>query len=112
MLQMRFDDATKARLKSVAKSKLTLRCPKHTRYNPAEGRGAIRGCCAGCEAAFEAYQAAVNLRTALAVYSAKTEKFETAKPRTRKPKATSASAGVSEQTQGWINVIKGSGRNF
>ena len=49
MLQMRFDESMKNQLKTAAKSKLTLRCPKHTRYNPAEGRGKIKGGCAGCE---------------------------------------------------------------
>jgi hypothetical protein len=94
MLQMRFNDATQLRLKTVAKSKLTLRCPKHTRYNPAEGRGAIRGCCAGCEAAFEAYEAVLALTTALARYVAVTEKFETAKPRQKKVKPTCIGAGA------------------
>lgn len=92
MLKMTFDDATKMRLKTVAKSKLVLRCPRHTRYNPAHGRGAIVGRCQGCEAALDAYEAAMSLRQALARYSMQTEKFETSKPRTRKPKIISATA--------------------
>ena len=87
MLQMRFTDATKLRLKTVANSKLMLRCSKHTRYNPAEGRGAIRGCCAGCEGAYEAYEAVVALQTALSRYLTVTEKFETARPRQKKVKS-------------------------
>jgi hypothetical protein len=90
MLKFTFDDATKLRLKTVAKSKLALRCPKHTRYNPAHGRGAIVGRCQGCEAALEGYEAAMNLRQALARYTAETEKFETSKPRTRKAKVATA----------------------
>jgi hypothetical protein len=92
MLKMVFDDATKNRLKTVAKSKLVLRCPKHTRYNPAHGRGAIVGRCPGCEAALEGYEAAMNLRSALVRYSVETEKFETAKPRQKKQKAIAATA--------------------
>lgn len=92
MYKFRFDETTKSRLKTVAKSKLTLKCVKHTRYNPAHGRGAIVGRCAGCEAALEAYEAAMNVRTALVRYEVATAKFETAKPRTRKPKTASASA--------------------
>jgi hypothetical protein len=94
MLQVRFDDATKTRLKTVAKSKLVLKCPTHARYNPGEGRGAIKGCCPGCEAALEAYEAVCNLRQALARYSVQTERFETAKPRQKKPKATCVGAGA------------------
>jgi len=92
MLKMTFEDATKSRLKTVAKSRLVLKCPKHTRYNPAHGRGAIIGRCPGCEAALEGYEAALNLRQALARYVVTTEKFEMAKPRQRKQKAIAASA--------------------
>jgi len=80
MLKFCFDDATKLRLKTVSKSKLTLRCPKHPRYNPAHGRGAIIGRCQGCESALEGYEAAMNLRQALVRYAAETERFETSKP--------------------------------
>jgi hypothetical protein len=96
MLKFTFDDATKLRLKTVAKSKLALRCPKHTRYNPAHGRGAIVGRCQGCEAALEGYEAAMNLRQALVRYATGTERFETSKPRTRRkvaaPQMVSAAA--------------------
>ena len=94
MLQMRFNDTTQLRLKTVAKSMLVLRCPKHTRYNPAEGRGAIRGCCHGCEDAYEAYEAVIALQTALARYVNVTEKFETARPRQKKVKPTCIGAGA------------------
>lgn len=110
MLKLTFDDSTKMRMKAIAKSKLVLKCPKHIRYNPAHGRGCIVGRCQGCEAALEGYEAMMNLRAALVNYSMMTEKFETAKPRTRKAKVTSVSVGVSEQTQGWIDVIKNIGK--
>ena len=107
MLKMTFDDATKMRLKTVAKSKLVLKCPKHTRYNPAHGRGAIVGRCSGCESALEGYEAAFNLRQALARYVTITETFETAKPRQkRQQKLATPDGTISDQTQGWINVIK------
>lgn len=92
MLKMTFDDATKTRLKTVTRSKLVLKCPKHIRYNPAHGRGAIVGRCPGCEAALEGYEAAMSFRQALARYVVTNEKFETAKPRQKKPKALAASA--------------------
>lgn len=92
MLRMSFDDATKSRIKTVSRSRLVLKCPKHTRYNPAHGRGAIIGRCPGCEAALEGYEAAMNFRQALARYSVTTEKFETFKPRQKKQKAIAASA--------------------
>jgi hypothetical protein len=94
MLNLRFDEATKLRLQIVSKSKLALRCPKHTRYNPAHGRGAIIGRCQGCEAALEGYEAAMNLRQALIRYSVETEKFETSKPRKKKSKPSCIEAGV------------------
>ena len=47
MLKTSFDTAMKSRLKTIAKSRLVLKCPKHTRYNPAEGRGAIKGILSG-----------------------------------------------------------------
>lgn len=83
-MQMKFTDATKLRLKTLIKSRLTLRCPHHSRYNPAEGRGAIRGACPGCEEAYKAYEAVVSLHQALANYTSLTEKFEISKPRGRK----------------------------
>lgn len=106
---MRFSDTLKLKLKAIAKSRLTLRCPKHTRYNPAEGRGAIRGRCAGCEDAYEAYEAVIAFHQALARYAVVTEKFEMSKPRSRKSKPVTPD--VSDQTQGWINVIKKIGAN-
>ena len=83
---MKFDDATKSRIMTVSRSKLMLRCPKHTRYNPAQGRGAIVGVCPGCIAALDAYEAVCGFRQALARYVCLTEKYETTKPRQKKEK--------------------------
>ena len=84
MLRMKFDDSTKSRLVAVSRSRLVLKCSKHTRYNPAHGRGAIVGSCHGCEAAYEAYEAACALRQALSKYVTLTQEFETTRPRKKK----------------------------
>lgn len=85
MLKLRFDDIQKNNLKRVLKSKPNLKCDKHIRFNPANGRGSIVGACVHCEQSFSAYQAYLNLRQALAVYVAEVIlPFETVKPRTKK----------------------------
>lgn len=84
MLKQRFDEVTKAQLKTIAKSKPNFKCSNHTRYNPAQGRGYITGNCKGCMEALDAYEAMCNLRISVANYVTKSEKYETTKPRTKK----------------------------
>jgi hypothetical protein len=83
MLKPRFDETMKGHLKTLSRSKPTLKCSKHTKYNPAHGRGAITGSCKGCEAALEAYEAFIGLRQAVAKYLTLIEPYETAKPRSK-----------------------------
>lgn len=83
MLRWKFSDDIKKKLVKVSRSRLVMKCPKHTRYNPAHGGGAIVGNCNSCRETLDAYNAAVNLQQALAEYLHVTEKFETYKPRTK-----------------------------
>jgi hypothetical protein len=92
MLKPRFDETTKAHLKTISRSKPTLKCAKHTKYNPAHGRGAITPShCSGCHAALEAYEAFINLRQAVAKYLTLIEPYETAKPRQKRVPSTEGS---------------------
>jgi hypothetical protein len=77
MLVMKFDATMKAKIKMVSRSRLNLKCPKHSKFNPAEGAGAIRGACPDCFSALNAYGVACNFRQALAQYIVQTEKYET-----------------------------------
>jgi hypothetical protein len=43
--------------------KIKLRCPKHPRYNPTQGEGAIRGACGECLALFSLMKGVAALRT-------------------------------------------------
>lgn len=90
MLKPRFDDTMKAHLKTLGRSKPTLKCKKHIKYNPAHGRGAITGSCKGCLAAWEAYEAFINLRQAVAQYLTLIEPYETAKPRQKRVQGTTS----------------------
>jgi hypothetical protein len=85
MLKLRMDDTTKAAFKKAIQSRPNLKCPKHIRFNPAQGRGAIVGGCSGCEKAMTAYNAYINMTNAVALYVTMTvDPYETAKPRTKK----------------------------
>jgi hypothetical protein len=89
MLKLRLSESLKANLKKVLRSKPNLKCPKHVRYNPAQGRGAIVGGCSGCEKAMSAYNAYINMTNAVALYVTMTaDPYESAKPRTKKSAPT------------------------
>lgn len=81
MLKIRLNDSFKTNVKKVLRSKPNLRCPKHVRFNPALGRGAIVGGCSGCEKTIAAYAAYLTMQTTVAEYLKLTESYETAKPR-------------------------------
>jgi hypothetical protein len=92
MLKPRFDETMKGHLKTLSRSKPTLKCPKHTKYNPAHGRGKITPAhCTGCLAALEAYEAFIGLRQAVAKYLTLMEPYETAKPRQKRLPVTTGS---------------------
>lgn len=43
--------------------KLKLKCPKHVRFNPTQGEGAIRGNCGECLALMSLFRQVAYLRT-------------------------------------------------
>ena len=85
MYKLRLSETLKNNLKKVLRSKPNLKCPKHVRYNPAQGRGAIVGGCSGCERAMTAYNAYLGLTEAVVKYiTVAADPFESAKPRVKK----------------------------
>ena len=85
MYKLRLSETLKNNLKKVLRSKPNLKCPKHVRYNPAQGRGAIVGGCSGCERAYAAFNAYVAMTEAVAKYiTVAADPYETAKPREKK----------------------------
>jgi hypothetical protein len=78
------DDTTKAAFKKAIQSRPNLKCPKHIRFNPAQGRGAIVGSCSGCEHTVTVYTAYWNMRKSVALYNELALQYETAKPRAKK----------------------------
>jgi hypothetical protein len=64
------------------KSRLVLRCSKHSRYSPErDGASAIRGGCATCTSILAAYQARERLLRAFKEFEVKTAEFEAVKPK-------------------------------
>ena len=85
MYKLRLSETLKNNLKKVLRSKPNLKCPKHVRYNPAQGRGAIVGGCSGCEKAYAAFNAYVAMTEVVAKYiTVAADPFESAKPRAKK----------------------------
>ena len=88
MYKLRLSETLKNNLKKVLRSKPNLKCPKHVRYNPVQGRGAIVGGCSGCEKAYTAFNAYVAMTEAVVKYiTVAADPFESAKPRLPKASA-------------------------
>jgi hypothetical protein len=51
------------------KVSMKLACPKHRRYNPADGPGAIRGGCLFCVRLWSLYQSAEELSRGARVFA-------------------------------------------
>jgi hypothetical protein len=85
MYKLRLSETLKANLKKILRSKPNLKCAKHVRYNPAQGRAAIVGGCSGCERAYAAFNAYITLTEAVVKYiTVAADPYESAKPRTKK----------------------------
>lgn len=59
------------------KTKLKFRCSRHPKYNPAHGRGEIKGGCDSCYAALAAYNAMLEAAASIRKLRGLAEKYET-----------------------------------